>query len=43
LNEAAGISYACRHLDIHDDEVGAIGFGLGDAGLAISGLDDGVP
>jgi len=28
---------------IHEDEVGAIGFGLGDSGLAISGLDDGVP
>src|SRR5215468_5667421 len=29
-------------LDIHQDEVGAIGFGLGDSGLAISSLDDGV-
>src|SRR5262245_44524812 len=31
-----------RHLDIHEDEVGAIGLGLGDPCLAISGLDDGV-
>jgi DNA-binding transcriptional LysR family regulator len=29
-----------RHLDILEDEVGAIGFGLGDSGIAISGLDD---
>src|SRR5262249_896628 len=31
-----------RHLDIHKDEVGVVGFGLGDSDLAIPGLDDGV-
>jgi hypothetical protein len=29
-----------RHLDVHEDEVGVIGFSLGDTGLNISGLDD---
>src|SRR5215471_10833106 len=30
------------HLNIHEDEVGVIGIGLGDAGLTISSLEDGV-
>jgi hypothetical protein len=31
------------HLDVHEDEVEAVGFGLGDTALAIFGLDDRVP
>jgi hypothetical protein len=31
-----------RHLNVHQDEVGPVGFGLGDTGFPIRGLDDGV-
>src|SRR5262245_3178805 len=31
-----------RHLNVHEDEVGALGFGFGDPGLSISRLDDGI-
>src|SRR5215467_13432359 len=30
------------NLDVHEDEFGAVGFGLGDSSLAISGFCDGV-
>jgi len=30
------------HLDIHDDDIGAVGFGAGDASQAICGFDDDV-
>src|SRR6266566_3300041 len=31
-----------RHLDVHEDDAGTIGFGHGNAGRAISRFDDGV-
>ena len=33
---------SARHLDVHQHQVGTIRFGLGNPGLTISGLCDGV-